>query len=99
MRQPSFMFLPLPKPKKYYLPAGFVYRYERKGWRVQGRGRERGQAHLEHIVRLVATGRVRVKDAITHVLHGIESVRRAFEITANKGQHRAIHPVQVMMRA
>lgn len=57
------------------------------------------QAHLEHTVRLVATGRVRVKDAITHVLHGIESVRRAFEITANKGEHHAINPAQVMMQA
>lgn len=57
------------------------------------------QAHLAHTVRLVATGRVRVKDAITHVLHGIESVRRAFEITANKGQHRAINRAQVMMQA
>lgn len=57
------------------------------------------QAHLEHTVRLVATGRVRVKDTITHVLHGIESVKRAFEITAKKGQYRAINPAQVMMRA
>ena len=56
------------------------------------------QAHLEHTVRLVATGRVRLKDTITHVLHGIESVRRAFEITANKAEHQAINPAQVMMR-
>lgn len=56
------------------------------------------QAHLEHTVRLVATGRVRVKDTITHVLHGIASVKRAFEITADKGAYRAINPAQVMMR-
>ncbi|MBI2823766.1 MAG: zinc-binding dehydrogenase [Planctomycetia bacterium] len=54
--------------------------------------------HLEHTVRLVATGRVRVKPTITHVLEGIEAVPRAFEITANKGQHQAINPAQVMMR-
>ena len=55
--------------------------------------------HLEHTVRLVATGRVKLKDTITHVLHGIESVPKAFEITANKGAHKAINPAQVMMRA
>ena len=54
--------------------------------------------HLEHTVRLVASGRVRLKPTITHVLRGIESVPQAFEITANKGKHRAINPAQVMMR-
>jgi threonine dehydrogenase-like Zn-dependent dehydrogenase len=56
------------------------------------------QAHLEHTVRLVATGRVRLKPTITHVLGGIESVPQAFEITANKGQFKAINPAQVMMK-
>jgi threonine dehydrogenase-like Zn-dependent dehydrogenase len=56
------------------------------------------QAHLEHTVRLVATGRVRLKPTITHVLSGLEAVPRAFEITANKGVHKAINPAQVMMR-
>jgi threonine dehydrogenase-like Zn-dependent dehydrogenase len=55
------------------------------------------QAHLEHTVRLVASGRVKLKPTITHVLSGIESVPRAFEITANKGAHKAINPAQVMM--
>jgi threonine dehydrogenase-like Zn-dependent dehydrogenase len=54
--------------------------------------------HLEHTVRLVATGRVRLKPTITHVLKGISEVPRAFEITANKGKHKAINPAQVMMR-
>jgi threonine dehydrogenase-like Zn-dependent dehydrogenase len=53
--------------------------------------------HLEHTVRLVASGRVRVKPTITHILQGIESVPQAFEITANKGKHKAINPAQVMM--
>jgi threonine dehydrogenase-like Zn-dependent dehydrogenase len=57
------------------------------------------QAHLEHTVRLVASGRVRVKETITHVLPGIESVPRAFEITAKKGEFKAINPAQVMMRS
>jgi threonine dehydrogenase-like Zn-dependent dehydrogenase len=55
------------------------------------------QGHLLHTVRLVASGRVRLEPTITHVLHSIESVPRAFEITANKGKYRAINPAQVMM--
>jgi threonine dehydrogenase-like Zn-dependent dehydrogenase len=53
--------------------------------------------HLEHTVRLVASGRVRLKPMITHVLHGIESVPEAFEITAHKGKHKAINPAQVIL--
>lgn len=56
------------------------------------------QAHLEHTVRLVATGRIQLKSTLTHVLSGIESVPKAFEITANKGKYKAINPAQVMMR-
>jgi threonine dehydrogenase-like Zn-dependent dehydrogenase len=56
------------------------------------------QTHLEHTVRLVASGRVRLKPAITHVLSGLEAVPRAFEITANKGRYQAINPAQVMLR-
>lgn len=57
------------------------------------------EAHLEHTVRLVASGRVSLKPTITHILDGIESVPQAFEITANKGQYKGINPAQVMMRA
>jgi len=56
------------------------------------------EAHLKHTVRLVASGRVRLKPTITHILPGIESVPQAFDITANKGVHKAINPAQVMMR-
>jgi threonine dehydrogenase-like Zn-dependent dehydrogenase len=56
------------------------------------------QAHLEHTVRLVASGRVRLKPTIRHVLNGIESVPKAFEITANKGAYQAINPAQVILR-
>jgi threonine dehydrogenase-like Zn-dependent dehydrogenase len=56
------------------------------------------RAHLEHTVRLAASGRVRLKPTITHVLKGIESVPKAFEITANKGKYQAINPAQVLMR-
>ena len=57
------------------------------------------QAHLAHTVRLVASGRVKLAETITHVLSGIESVPQAFEITANKGAYKAINPAQVMMRS
>jgi len=53
--------------------------------------------HLEHSVRLAASGRVQIQPTITHVLRGIESVPKAFEITAHKGQHKAINPAQVVM--
>src|SRR5262249_24494616 len=56
------------------------------------------QGHLEHTVRLVASGRVRLKPTITHILDGIEAVPRAFEVTANKGKFQAINPAQVMMK-
>jgi threonine dehydrogenase-like Zn-dependent dehydrogenase len=55
--------------------------------------------HLEHTVRLVASGRVDLKPTIRHVLTGLESVPQAFEITANKGKYKAINPAQVKMRA
>src|SRR5262249_57818803 len=55
------------------------------------------QAHLEHTVRLVASGRVRLKPTITHVLSGIESVPQAFEITAHKGKYQALNPPQVLI--
>jgi threonine dehydrogenase-like Zn-dependent dehydrogenase len=57
------------------------------------------QAHLEHTVRLVASGRIRVKPTITHVLSGLASVPQAFAITANKGAYKAINPAQVLMGA
>jgi threonine dehydrogenase-like Zn-dependent dehydrogenase len=55
------------------------------------------QVHLEHTVRLVASGRVRLTPTITHVLSGIDAVPQAFEITANKGKFKAINPAQVML--
>ena len=56
------------------------------------------QAHLEHTVRLVASGRVQLRPTITHVLDGLESVPKAFEITANKGKYLAINPAQVVLK-
>lgn len=56
------------------------------------------QAHLEHTVHLVASGRVRLGPTITHRLSGIDAVPQAFEITANKGKYQAINPAQVSMQ-
>jgi threonine dehydrogenase-like Zn-dependent dehydrogenase len=53
--------------------------------------------HLEHTVRLVASGRVHLQPTITHILSGLESVPQAFDITANKGKYKAINPAQVRM--
>jgi threonine dehydrogenase-like Zn-dependent dehydrogenase len=52
--------------------------------------------HLQHTVQLVASGRVKLEHTIRHVLNGIESVPKAFEITANKGKYQAINPAQVI---
>ena len=57
------------------------------------------RGHLEHTVHLVASGRVRLKPTITHVLQGIEKVPEAFEITANKGKYKAINPAQVVINS
>ena len=43
-------------------------------------------AHLEHTVRLVASGRVRLKPTITHVLQGIESVPRGVRDHGEQGE-------------
>jgi threonine dehydrogenase-like Zn-dependent dehydrogenase len=56
------------------------------------------RAHLEHTVHLVASGRVHLKETITHVLPSLESVPQAFEITAHKGKFKAINPAQVVVQ-
>lgn len=56
------------------------------------------QGHLEHTVRLVASGRVNLRPTITHQLNGLESVPQAFEITANKGKYQAVNPAQVIIQ-
>lgn len=52
---------------------------------------------MEHAVRVVAGGRVKVKPLITHVLYGLEKVPEAFEITSNKGRYGAMNPAQVVV--
>jgi hypothetical protein len=52
----------------------------------------------EHTASLVVSGRVHLKSTITHQFQGLESVPRAFEITANKGKYQAINLAQVVLR-
>jgi len=52
------------------------------------------QVHLEHTVRWSASGRIHLKSTLNARLSGIESVPRAFEITANKGKYKAINPAK-----
>jgi threonine dehydrogenase-like Zn-dependent dehydrogenase len=52
---------------------------------------------LEETVALMATGRLRVGAAITHVLPGLEELPRAIEITAEKGRHRATNPAVLQL--
>lgn len=53
-------------------------------------------AQLEHAGALVASGRVRLDEYLSHSVDGIESVPEAFELTADKVRHRAVWPCQVM---
>ena len=52
---------------------------------------------MEHSVRLVATGQVKLKPTITHVLHGLDKLPEAFEITANKARYGALNPAQIVL--
>ncbi len=52
---------------------------------------------MAYSVQLVATGQVQLEPTITHVLHGLDKLPEAFEITANKGKYRAINPAQVVL--
>lgn len=51
--------------------------------------------HLDHGAALIASGRVRVDEYITHRVSGLERVPEAFEITANKARYGALWPCQV----
>ncbi len=52
---------------------------------------------MEYALRAVATGRVKMKPMITHVLRGLEKVPEALEIAGNKGKYGAINPAQVVV--
>jgi len=52
---------------------------------------------MEYSVQLVATKQVKLEPTITHVLHGLDKLLEAFEITANKGKYKALNPAQVVL--
>ena len=49
------------------------------------------------MVGLVASKRINLAPLITHTLEGIESMKQAFEMTANKRKYGAINPPQVRL--
>ncbi|MFC2022170.1 zinc-binding dehydrogenase, partial [Chloroflexota bacterium] len=51
-----------------------------------------GTEALQHAAFLVASGRMKVGPQISHVLHGLEKVPEALEITVNKAKYRATNP-------
>lgn len=56
-----------------------------------------GAEALRYAAFLVATKRVKVEPQISHVMHGLEKVPEAMEITANKVKYRATNPVQIVV--
>ena len=48
-------------------------------------------------INLLSRNRIDIRPLITHVLNGIENVPQAFDITANKKEHRATNPAQVII--
>ncbi len=46
---------------------------------------------------LVANGRVEVRSQITHILHGLEKLPEAIEITENKAKYGAMNPAQIVL--
>ena len=46
---------------------------------------------------LVAQNRLSLTEYITHTLHGLESFEKAVEITANKHEHDALGPAQIIV--
>lgn len=53
------------------------------------------RALIEETVALMARGRLRVREAVSHVLDGLERLPEAIEITARKGEHQATNPAQI----
>ena len=50
---------------------------------------------MRHTINLVASGRIRQKPLITHIVEGIENLPEVFEITLDKAQHHTLNPAQL----
>lgn len=82
-----------------YLPNGStipIEQIDKKGIRVIGR-RYPSPRMIGYAIDLVASKRVQIEPTITHVLHGIEKVPEALEISGNKAKYGAINPAQVVI--
>jgi threonine dehydrogenase-like Zn-dependent dehydrogenase len=82
-----------------YLPAGStipIQQIDKKGIRVIGR-RFPSPKMINYAVDLVASKRVQIEPTVTHILHGLEKVPEAFEISGNKAKYGAINPAQVVL--
>ncbi|MEW6227208.1 MAG: Zn-dependent alcohol dehydrogenase, partial [Bacillota bacterium] len=51
--------------------------------------------HFRHGFELVRRGRINIRRLVSHVLDGLESTHKAFEITENKVKFGATGPAQV----
>jgi threonine dehydrogenase-like Zn-dependent dehydrogenase len=71
---------------------------DKKGIRIVGR-RFPSPKMINYAIDLVASKRVLIEPTVTHVLHGIEKVPEAFEISGNKAKYGAINPAQVVIAA
>ncbi|MFC2022457.1 zinc-binding dehydrogenase [Chloroflexota bacterium] len=56
-----------------------------------------GGEFLQYAAFLAANGRIKVAPQISHVLHGLEKVPEALEITVNKAKYRATNPPQIVV--
>ncbi|MFC1943084.1 zinc-binding dehydrogenase [Chloroflexota bacterium] len=54
-------------------------------------------ADFQYAAFLVASGRLKVAPQISHVLHGLEKVPEALQITVNKAKYRATNPPQIVV--
>jgi threonine dehydrogenase-like Zn-dependent dehydrogenase len=82
-----------------YLPAGSsipIEQIDKKGLRVIGR-RYPSPRMIKYAIELVASKRVQIEPTVTHVLHGLEKIPEAIEISGNKARFGAINPAQVVL--
>jgi threonine dehydrogenase-like Zn-dependent dehydrogenase len=82
-----------------FLPngSGIPIEYiDKKGLRVIGR-RYPSMRVVQYAIDLVSSKRVALEPTISHVLHGLDKVPEAFEISGNKAKYGAINPAQVVL--
>jgi len=82
-----------------HLPVGStvpIGPIDKKGLHVIGQ-RSPSPRMIEYAIDLVATKRVQIEPTVTHVLHGIDKVPQAIEITGNKAKYGSIGPAQVVL--